>query len=162
MCASDPPRRSCLGFSLIEVVVSIVVLSGGLSLILLPMITATRGSADPIADKQSLAVAESLMDEILAKDFASPGGGFTGAATQANRPLFDDVSDYDGYSITGVQTVDGVSVSGLSGYSVSVTVTVAGSPTIGIATAADVKIIAVSVSGPGGQSASLTGYRANY
>lgn len=162
MRAFERARVRQRGFSLVEVVVSIVVLSGGLSLILLPMITATRGSADPIVTKQSLAVAESLMDEILAKDFANPSGGFTGAATQANRPLFDDVSDYNGYSQTGVQTLDGVSISGLSAYSVSVTVATAGSPTIGIATAADVKIISVSVSAPGGQSASLTGYRANY
>lgn len=162
MRASEGRRRAHLGFSLVEVVVSIVVLSGGLSLILLPMITATRGSGDPIVAKQSLAVAESLMDEILAKDFANPSGGFTGAATQANRPLFDDVSDFDGYSITGVQTLDGVSISGLSSYSVSVSVVVASSATIGISTAADVKIVTVSVSGPGGQSASLTGYRANY
>ncbi len=161
MRGSDSRQRASRGFSLVEVVVSIVVLSGGLSLILLPMITATRGSADPIAAKQSLAVAESLMDEILSKDFANPSGGFSGAATQANRPLFDDVSDYDGFSLTGVQTVDGIAVSALSAYTVSVTVAVATAATIGIATVADVKIVTVSVGGPG-QSASLTGYRANY
>lgn len=158
--ASVPRRhRRQAGLSLIELVLFIVIVSVGLAGLLNVIALTTRGSADPMVRKQALAVAESLLEEIQLKDFANPAGGFIGPATQANRPLFDDVGDYSGFATTGVFNPGGAAVPGLAGYNVAVAV--AGTALGGIA-AADSTLITVSVTAPNGEVVALSGYRANY
>ena len=154
------PRGRRAGFSLIELVVSIVIVSVGLAALLIPIITATRSSADPMVRKQTLAIAEALLEEIELKPFANPAGGFAGAPTQANRPLFDDVNDYNGFTTVGIFTLDGVAIPGLATYNVtSVTVT----PTaLGAIAAANAVLITVTVTGPNNEAIALAGYRTNY
>jgi len=59
-------RRSVLqrGISLIELIMFIVIVSVALAGILLVMDTVTKSSADPLIHKQSLAIAESLLEEV--------------------------------------------------------------------------------------------------
>ena len=111
------------GISLIELVIFIVILSVALTGITLIYINTTRYSADPMIRIRSIELAQSTLEEILLKayDDATPVGGgcvrFTAnslcpvaappnpvAATEAlglgseegvNRPLFDDVDDYN-------------------------------------------------------------------
>lgn len=155
---SDARRNK--GFSLVEVVVALVILSAGLAALLGPIINVTRNSSDPMVRKQTLAIAEALLDEIELKPFANPPGGFVGAATQANRPLFDNVGDYNGFTTVGIFTVDGVAVPALANYNVT-QVTVIGSA-LGAIGAANALVITVTVTGPGGEAISLSGYRTNY
>lgn len=151
------------GASLIELVISIVLIGVGLAGVLIYFTTAVRGSGDPLAGKQALAVAESMLEEVMLRDFANPSGGFTGAASQANRAQFDDVSDYNGFATTSVYAIDdaGSAAAILANYAVSVTVTANAGTDLGLP-AAEAKKITVSVSPPSGQGASLTAYRANY
>jgi MSHA pilin protein MshD len=100
-----------------------------------------------------LAIAESLLEEIVLKEYANPTGGYTGT----NRSLYDDVDDYNGYTAAGIVDGSGAAVSGLTGYSISPAVTVT-TTLLGTLT---VKQIVVSVTGPQG-AISLTGYRGNY
>lgn len=120
------------GVSLIELVMFIVIVSVALAAILLVMNTVTRGSADPLIHKQSLAIAESLLEEVelMPFTFCDPDDAnaetATAAAGCAATPEalgpeaiagttetrygvgaanagFDNVSDYDGCDLnTGV------------------------------------------------------------
>lgn len=154
------------GFTLIELIIFIVVVSAGLAGILVVMNTVVKSSADPMVRKQTIAIAESLLEEILLKDYANPTGGYTGA----DRAQFDDVTDYAGYTtgtagILGVfnttGTPVGTPVPGLAGYNISPAVEVltqaAGSSDLsGVAA----RRVTVHVTDPAGNTISLTGYRA--
>lgn len=154
MCMTSPVRGVCeRGFTLIELIIFIVVVAAGLAGILSVMNTVVKSSADPMVRKQTFAIAESLLEEILLKEYANPSGGYTGTS----RALFDDVDDYVGFTSTGITDLTGTAVSGLEAYNVSPAVTVTATTLNGVA----VKAITVSVTGPQG-AISLTGYRANY
>jgi len=129
--SNNPPR----GFTLIELIVFIVIVSVGLAGVLTVFNTVTRGSADPIRQKQALAAAESLLEEIVNRNFCDPdtatlpaagasAPALCGAHTkEASRDLYDDVDDYCAYSSTGI--VDVTAPAGppvLAGYNASVQV----------------------------------------
>ena len=57
-------RHNQRGISLIELIMFIVIVSVALAGILLVMDTVTKSSADPLIHKQSLAIAESLLEEV--------------------------------------------------------------------------------------------------
>ncbi|MBI5752730.1 MAG: type II secretion system protein [Hydrogenophilales bacterium] len=147
------------GFSLIEVIVFIMIVSIALAGVLSAMNFTTQHSADPLVRKQAIAVAESLLEEVALHDFANPSGGFSGAATQANRQSFDDIGDYNNFTTSGIYTIDGTQISGLTGYNVSVTVVgsvLSGIPVTGAS------LITVTVTGPDNVSVVLAGYRTAY
>ena len=143
------------GFTLIELIVFIVIVSVGLAGILLVMNTVVKSSADPLVQKQCIAIAESLLEEILLKNYSNPAGGYTGSV----RSQFDDVGDYAGYNTSaGVEDALGVPVVGLSAYNITPPVTVVSTTNLNGVTA---QKITVSVKGPDG-TISLSGYRASY
>ncbi len=149
------------GVTLVELVMFIVIVSVGIVGILSVMDTVTRSSADPMVRKQAYAIAESMLEEIGLKDFVNPADGFTGASTQANRPLFDDIDDYQSFATTGIFPIDGATaIPGLANYSVAVTV--ADNAGLGGIAAAHARLITVTVTGPGNTIAVLDGYRAYY
>ena len=162
------PHRMTLcqrGFTLIELIIFIVVVGVGVAGILSVYTSSIKNSADPLVRKQALAIAESLLEEILLKDYCDPdtvdrttAPPTCGAQTvEANRGLYDDVGDYAGYTTTGIVDASGASISGLAGYSIAPAVVVT-TTTLG---GAPIKQIVVSITGPQG-AISLTGYRANY
>lgn len=112
------------GFTLIELIVFIVIVSIGLAGVLAVFNTVVRGSADPLRQKQALAVAESMLEEIQLKSFANPSGGYVASCpATCDRSLFDDVADYNGYSRAGIADIGGTAVDGLQLYDItSVTV----------------------------------------
>lgn len=164
-------KLSQVGFTLIELIIFIVVVSAGLAGILSVMNTTVKSSADPMLRKQALAIAESLLEEILLKDYCDPDTVVAGSpptcgapTVEATRNLFDNVDDYNGYSTTGgIVDLTGTAVAGLTQYNISPAVSVA------LVTAAEssqlnavgAKKVTVSVTGPQ-VTISLTGYRANY
>ena len=141
------------GINLIEVIMFIVIIGIALSGILLVMNNLTSHSADTLVRKQTLALADSLLEEIELQNYATVGG-FVGAPTQANRASFDTVTNYAGFqTTTGVVALDG-SALGLGNYNYSPAVTVVAATLQGVAA----YVITVSVTGPGGQI-DVTGYR---
>ena len=62
-----PPR----GVTLIELVIFLVVISTGLSGILMAMQVVGRHSADPLVQRQELAVAETLLSEVELQPFTT-------------------------------------------------------------------------------------------
>jgi MSHA pilin protein MshD len=129
--------RRQAGVNLIELILAIVIISIACTGVLLVFAQTVRHSADPMIQTQALAIGEAYLDEILARPLADPGGGETGASEEgnpslaANRPLLDDVQDYDGLSNTPPQdqaggVADFAPVDGtpdLAGYQVDVDVT---------------------------------------
>ena len=156
-------NKSQQGVSLIEVLLFIVIIGIALASVLSVLNIANRNSVDPLMRKQALAIAESLLEEVELQDFSNPSGGFSGAATQANRTLFDDIFDYNGFSTSGIYPADGTAtiITGLDNYSVNVSVANSAAAW-GTVPATAVAEITVTVTDPNGQSLSAVGYRVDY
>lgn len=107
------------GFTLIELIVLIVVLSTALAGVLLVFQNVVRSSADPQIYKQALSIAEAMLDEVLLSSYeVQPGSG--------SRANFDDLADYDTFSTAGgMKDLQGVAIPGLGAYNVSVAVAAA-------------------------------------
>ncbi len=151
-------RKPSLGFTLVELIVLIVVISVGLADILIVYNESVRGSADPLVQKQAAAVAEALVDEVQLNAFDPlPGGG-------ATRDQFDDVDDYNGYASAGVVDIFGVAVPGLGAYNVAVSVAAVGNlgPGGSQVPGTNAKLITVTVTGPTGVAVTVTGYKVKY
>ncbi len=147
------------GVSLIEVILFMVVVSVALVVLLKAFNQAAVASADPVLRRQSLAIAQSLLEEISPKDFSNPTDGYAGPYNAATRSQFDDVMDYNGLLLNGISDLTGTAVTGLSGYSASVAVAAAA---FGNVPADAGWRITVTVTDPSGQQLALDGYRANY
>jgi MSHA pilin protein MshD len=165
------------GFSLLELILFIVIVSVGLAGVLTVFTNSVRSSSDPMILKQVTLIAEATMNEIMQKSFSNTSldsVGCTGATTPScnsnswtDRPNYNDVDDYNGFSKTGVNAgirqIDGTTaVTGLESYTLQVTVTgTALGPAGSVITAANAKQITVTVTG-GGQTITLIGFRTNY
>lgn len=158
------PLRAAAGFTLIETVISIVVvgiaLAGFVSVFAL---TFARG-ADPLRERQALAVAEAYLEEILLRPYADPDTGATCGVPEASRAVFDDACDYDALANNGCLVAPAITacdqngnpIAGLAGYTVAVAVTAApvGPPNVNALRAA------VTVTAPGSNTpVQLVGYR---
>lgn len=171
------------GLSLIELLVFIVVVGIAVSGVLSVYSLNVRSSADPMVQKQALAIAESLLEEVLAKpytycdpddanaDTASDPAGCTtmaetamgpeaGETRYSNLTPFDNVNDYNGFSMAGIVDISGNAVPGLAGYSATVQVAPAG--TFNGIPAGETLLVSVIVTGPGNHGVSLSGYRSRY
>lgn len=134
------------GVTLIELVISMVIIGIAVVGILKVMEVTTRHSADPMIQHQAVAIAEAYMEEILTKSFtAGPG---TGA-----RGQFDDVDDYLNLPDTTVRDQEGNAISGLDAYAVTVAITDDG---------INAKRVAVTVTHSNLVNITLTGYRTDY
>lgn len=158
MRAERKRRPPAAGFSLIEMIVFIVIVSVALVGVLSVLNLTAARSADPMLIKQAVAIGEGFIDEILSRDYSNPTG-YVGASTDP-RNRFADVDDYSGYVATttpGIYTRGGASIAGLTQYSVAVSVapeaTINGEP---------MKAITVTVTDPSGNTYPFTAYKANY
>lgn len=140
------------GVTLVELIIAIVIVAavvGGLASVLARV---TRASADPIVQRQMLAIAESMMEEVMLKPYAEGGG-------QGGRAQFDDIWDFNGYNAKPVTDIDGTPLPGLDRYAVSVSVdALEAGGLAGIGTAGDAARIRVTVRN-GDDSLTLTGWR---
>ena len=80
--------------------------------------------------------------------------------TRTASPQFDNVNDYNGYTMTsGITSITGTAVPGLGAYSASVSVQAAA---LGSVPATDALRITVTVTGPGGTQIKLEGWRTRF
>lgn len=157
--------RSNRGFTLIELIIFIVVVGAGLAGILAVMNTTVKSSADPMVRKQSMALADSIMEEILQKEYCDPDtatlappaapvcpASRVAADQEALRADYDDVDDYNGKT----KAIFTDWPPSLSAYSVAIVVeapaNISGIPH---------KRVTVTVTG-GAHEIAMTGYRSNY
>lgn len=157
-------RFRAAGISLVELVIFIAVVGVAVAGVLSVMTLTTTHSADPMIQKQSLAIAESMLEEVTLQNFTKPTGGFAGPFTVANRPLFDSVDDYNNFAMgPGISDLTGAAIAGLTGYSLLVTVApTALGPGGAQVPAAQARLITVRVTDPRGGQVVVSGYRTGY
>jgi MSHA pilin protein MshD len=187
---SNLKRRKSLGLSLVELIVFIVIVSTAVAGVLGALNVATRGSADPIIQKQALAIAEAVLEEVQLMPFtycdpedanAATALNIAGCAAAVENPgpealdvpptgpaetrtgtvrPFDNVNDYNLFSM-------GPGISDITGAPITgldaytATVSVA-NQALGAVPASESLLIAVTVTGPGNTTAVVHGYRVRY
>jgi MSHA pilin protein MshD len=68
--ARAAPRRASAGVGLIELILFIAIIGAALAGVLVVYDRTVRSSADPLVRKQAIAIAESLLNEVLAQPFS--------------------------------------------------------------------------------------------
>ncbi len=114
-------RRDQSAFTLIEIIVTIVLISISATAIMSVFTNTVRSSADPMIQQQAVSIAEAYMEEILLKPYDDPDG--LPNIVESDRWFFDDVSDYHGLNDVGAVDQNGNPIPSLSDYTVAVTVT---------------------------------------
>lgn len=141
------------GATLIELVVSIVIIAIAAGAVLGVLSTSVGRSADAMVLAQGVSIAEAYLEEIALKSFVDPDG----TDGEALRPDFDDVDDYNGLVDNGARDQFGAALAPLAQYTVTVTVT----PTAALTgiPAVDAQRIDVRVTYPGNGAVAMTGYK---
>lgn len=143
MSVRDSPRRE-RGVTLVELIMFIVVIGAAVAGVLGAIMYSTRASVDPMLYKQALAIAEAVIEEVQLMPFtycdpndanAATANDSTGCAstaeavgpeageTRAGASPFDNVNDYDTFSLAGgITDLGGNAIPGLNDYSVAVSV----------------------------------------
>lgn len=136
-------ERRQQGLTLIELIVFIVIVGVALAGVLTVLTHTARHSADPMLHKQSLAIAEAMLEEVMLRPFtycdpsdvtaatatsATVGAGACtatvqglGAGGSARIANTDNVGDYAGVTLNPVTSVAGTN--SYSGYTAAITVT---------------------------------------
>ena len=174
------------GFSLIELIVFIVVVSIAVAGVLVVLTTTVKSSSDPGIRKQMLAIAEAILEEVQLMPFtfcdpddanvitatSTAGCATASNAEGASSPQsgesrgslatpYDNVWDYRTFGLTGITDISGTAIAGLGGYSATVAVAAAALGGITSGTG-DSVLITVTVTSPQGDSIRLDGYRTRY
>jgi len=172
MCAAPDtrPAPGQRGTTLVEVIIFILIVSVAVTSVVNALSLAARASSDPMVQRQTLAVAESLVQEIDSLPYAqkepyNPAGpddaiGPEAGESRSGSPLpFDNPNDYSGYSESGIVAPNGTAVPGLGTYSAGV---VATQQSMGNVPASDGLLVVVTATGPDGEPVTLTTFRARY
>ena len=195
--ALHAPPRAPRGFTLVELIIFILLVSIALVGVLLVMNVTAARSSDPLVRKQGLAIAEALLEEVelMPATLCDPddahvttatsntvnaadpaqcaslpeaGGAEAGESRYSTAAPFDNVNDYHGFDTatavpSGVRDITGTLLAGLSAYRASVSVQPAALGNAAFsAPAAAAWSIAVTVTGPGGETITLQGVRSRY
>lgn len=157
------------GFSLIELVITIVVLGIALTALSSSLFTSIGKNADPLWQTKATQLSQAYLDEILAMKYQEDsliegnrvgtcviGGTETG---ESDRSDFDDVDDYNGLTETA-RFLDGTSglASTYSGYRVSIAVTCVDAQGN---TSNNSKLIELTITSPTSESLIFSAYRAD-
>lgn len=167
------------GFTLVELVMFIVIVSIALVGILQVMNATTKSSADPQLRKQALSIAEALLEEVTLARFTycDPADANAEVAVNAagcstvpeavgledgNARPFDNVNDYvTGYGAAqqiAIADVNSVGIPGLGNYTATIAITPQAFNGI---TADDALLITIRVTS-GAETVRLDGYRTRY
>ncbi|MEY2653254.1 MAG: hypothetical protein RLZZ524_281 [Pseudomonadota bacterium] len=150
-----PPRRS-RGLTLVELVLAMVVIGVGLAGVMLAYSTVSRGSADPLVQRQMQAIAEELIEEIALKPYAA--APHDPPSTDCARDTWNDIGDYAGYATTGrICSIDGLPIAALAGYSVRVAI-----EPVALGGISAARRISVTVSRSGSADLTLRTWRTDY
>ena len=144
-------------FTLIEIIVTIIVIGIAGTALLSVFTNMIRGSADPVIQQQATTIAEAYLEEIMLRAYDDPQGAESGGAEGGEtRPTYDDVQDYNSLGTTQVRDQNNNPIAALSDYQVSVTVNGAVLNTVAAMQ------IDVSVSHPATGTIVLSAFRTDY
>ncbi len=151
-------RYSRRGLTLLEVVVSLILVS---TIILVSMTASAnllRNKAVSMHAIDSRELAFQILDEVTAAEFHDPDDdrifGREASETATNRTDYDDVDDYNGYVASPPTHRDGTAITGLGSWSFRVSVSRAEPVSAGIVGSADdaapLRLVTVTCTSPGG------------
>lgn len=166
------------GVTLVELVISIVILSIAMVALMSAFSNTMLNSADPLWRNKTLKLAQLYLDEILAKnyDHATPVGGIPfvttpscgalGPETGETRETYNDVDDYNGLTESPkslITTLD----SSYSNYQISIDVSCRGNEVdaVGagnVVSLVQAKKITVSITPPGQSAIPFSVYKGNF
>ncbi len=166
------------GVTLIELVISIVILSIALVAVMNSFSVSMKHSADPLWRNKTLKLAQLYLDEILSKnyDHATPVGGVPpvaaplctglGPETGETRATFNDVDDYHNYGITDPSDARPTSLTtalhaSYDNYTATVTVSCDGT-TVGASGNNHAKKITLTITPPGQSAVVFAAYKGNF
>ncbi len=181
-------KSNYYGFTLIELIVAIVVLSIGVTAFVRLINQTTANSIDPVILEQANAIAQSYLEEALLNPFCDPDvstscpvfcsvenmcGVCSNFEGLANRALFDDVCDYGNINDNAgaVSQTGGAVIGGTESFNINVTVvdtgiTLQATPSLDTLNSANGEIVRVDVNVTHDtfQSLNLTlsGYKTNF
>ena len=166
---NKPIANKQKGVTLIELIISMVVLSIIMVAMFEAMATISRNSADPMLRAQSLSIAQSYMEEIQSKSYLDPttnswcGVSVPTDTSRSSRERFDDICDYQSLTDSVVRDLNNDPIAQLSDYQVNITVTNDASVNLEglLGTNEDSALITITVSAPDNQNIQLSMYRAN-
>lgn len=116
-------RRNSRGVTLIETVVSIVVLGVALPPLIALFHEIASHTPDDLHQRAALAYADGLMEEILSKEYEDPSEPRSSFGTEeVLRSSYDDVDDYDGMNNSPPRHLDGSVLGDYGGFTRSVEV----------------------------------------
>lgn len=96
-----PARRRAAGFTLLEVIVSLVVMGLMLAGFVSVYSTLVRHSAEPTLHSQAVGIASAYLEEIVRQPFRDPDTATLCPAAEGSRAAFDNVCDYDALAVNG-------------------------------------------------------------
>lgn len=147
------------GFTLIECVVFMVIISIGLSSVLMAFNHSITHSVDPSVQLKALEYAQAHLDSVMARKFDehSPTGGIPACDSDAGKAClgispdadYDDVGDFNGFT-----------ESTHAGFPVTISVQNAGVD-LGLP-ASQARLVTVNVTTPNGKTFSLSTYKVNF
>jgi MSHA pilin protein MshD len=169
-------KKNQKGFSYIELLVGIIIIGVALAGVMKAIMATMLGVVDPLQREQAIAIADSYMEEIVAKSYLDPTTQTVcPAPPSGGRAYYDNVCDYNGLHDVGANDQTGMPITGLSNYTIDVTVTQninqayyfapfyvmanTGNTTAGTL---EVDVIVTFGSSFNQQKIALTGYRVNY
>lgn len=151
------------GMTLIELILAIVLIGIMVAGLMSAYSVIVGRSTDPMIRSQTTMLAESFLEEVLLKRFLDPTTSTRCPASPGGvRNNFDNVCDYAGYTSSAITLPNGSSVSGLSGYSVSITIQdIASGELPSVPTNCALKV-SVAISNPLGDTSVFVGFKADY
>jgi len=150
-CAHNPAHPRAPGFSLVEVVVAILVLSALLAASLNTVVASATMQRHAADRARARVLALDLLNEARKHPYDDPvaGSGIGPGPTEINgtRSLFNDVDDFNGWSASPPQRTDGSVIPGFEGWTRACTVEYVSlaDPTTVVLTDSGVKRITVTV-----------------
>jgi len=168
------------GFSLVEMIITIIIIAITTVAISSSLAFALGHQSDGIWRAKAVSLAEAYLEEIAARRFDenTPIGGVPACSPSTNacslasnfddgetRANYDDVDDYHGVNELPPLDADGQVRSGYSNYRVAVQVNYANAgqmAALGLPNSTDAKIITVTVTPPGQQPMDFTLLRSNF
>ena len=156
------------GMSMVEMVLTIVIVSVALVASLQAFSLLSGRSSDSMVRSRALDLAQLYLDEILSHRYDEASGpygvpAYTGACRITDdgeaRDEYDDVDDFDEISGEAPALIDSSLAADYAGYTVSVAVTCDSS--IGV-NAEGAKLVQVSILDPLGQNSTFSVYKGNY
>lgn len=166
------------GVTLVELVISIIILSIAMVALMNSFSVSMLNSADPLWRNKTLKLSQLYLDEILAKnyDHNTPVGGMSyvvspdcsslGPDGSESRATYNDVDDYNGLSGTPVSLIAPLD-SSYANYQVSVEVECKGNQVdavnaSNVVSSTQAKKITVTITPPGQSAIPFSAYKGNF